>query len=76
MKNANKEDVGSCNKYEGSVCIKKYLLSREKRDKVHKFINKQLRKEYIRLSKLSQTTLVFFVGKKDSRKHVVQDYRY
>ena len=76
MKNANKEDVESYNRYEGSVCINKYPLSREKRDKVHKFINKQLRKEYIRLSKLPQTTLVFFVEKKDSRKHMVQDYRY
>ena len=29
-----------------------YLLSREEREEVHKFISEQLRKEYIRLSKL------------------------
>jgi len=29
------------------------------------------RVEYNRLSKLSQTASVFFVGKKDSRKHIV-----
>ena len=40
------------------------------------FILEQLRKEYIRPSKLSQTTLVFFVGKKDRKKRMVQDYRY
>ena len=30
-----------------------YLLSRKKRGKVHKFINKQLKKIYIRFLKLS-----------------------
>jgi len=35
-----------------------------------------LRKEYIRLSKLPQTAPVFFVGKKDGKKQMVQDYRY
>jgi len=34
----------------------------------------QLRKEYIRLSKLPQMSLVFFVGKKDSSKRMVIDY--
>jgi len=29
-----------------------YLLSREEREEVHKFISEQLRKVYIRLSKL------------------------
>ena len=53
-----------------------YPLSREEREEVHKFIEEQLRKEYIRLSKSLQTTPVFFVGKKDGKKHMVQDYRY
>jgi len=48
-----------------------YLLSREEREEVHEFINKQLRKGYIRLSKLSQTALVFFVEKKDGKKRMV-----
>ena len=50
---------------------KVYLLSREERGKVDKFIKKQLRKGYIRPSKLSQIALVFFVGKKNSKKHIV-----
>jgi len=41
---------------------KLYLFSREKREKVHKFIKKQLRKEYIRPSKLPQVAPVFFAG--------------
>jgi len=47
---------------------KVYLLSREEKKEVHKFILKQLRKEYLRLSKSSQTALVFFIGKKDRKK--------
>jgi len=35
-----------------------------------------LRKGCIRLSKSPQTALVFFVGKKDGKKRIVQDYRY
>jgi len=35
-----------------------------------------LRKEYIRLSKLPQIAPVFFVGKKDGKKRMVQNYRY
>ena len=53
-----------------------YLLLREKREKVHEFISEQLRKEYIRPSKSPQTALVFFVVKKDSKKRMVQNYRY
>jgi len=55
---------------------KVYPLSREEREEVHKFINKQLRKRYIRLLKLPQMALVFFIGKKDGKKHIVQDYQY
>jgi len=40
------------------------------------FTKEQLRKEYIRPSKLPQMALVFFVEKKNSKKHMVQDCRY
>ena len=40
------------------------------------FIDKQLRKRYTRPLKLSQIALVFFIGKKNSKKSMVQDYRY
>jgi len=53
-----------------------YPLSREEREEVREFIREQLRKEYIQLSKLPQTVPVFFVGKKDGKKQMVQDYRY
>ena len=43
---------------------------------MHKFIQEQLRKGYIRPSKLPQIALVFFVGKKDGKKRMVQNYRY
>jgi len=43
---------------------------------MHEFIEEQLRKGYIRLSKSSQIALIFFVGKKDSKKYIVQNYRY
>jgi len=55
---------------------KVYPLLREEREEVHEFISKQLRKGYIRLLKLSQTAPVFFVGKKDGKKQIVQDYQY
>jgi len=35
-----------------------------------------LRKEYVRPLKLPQTVSVFFVEKKDSKKRMVQKYRY
>jgi len=37
-------------------------------------VEDQLRKEYIRPSKLPQTSPVFFVGKKDGGKRMVMDY--
>jgi len=55
---------------------KEYPLPREEREKVCEFISEQLRKGYIRLLKLSQMALVFFVGKKDGKKQMVQKYRY
>jgi len=63
---------------EGFVLRKEkvYSLSREEREKVHEFTAEQLRKGYIRPSKSLQTALVFFVGKKDGKKRIVQDYWY
>jgi len=49
-------------------------LSREEREKVREFVKKQLRKGYIQPSKSPQTALVFFVGKKNGKKRMVQDY--
>ena len=43
---------------------------------MHEFISEQLRKGYIRPLKLPQTVPVFFVEKKDRKKHMVQNYRY
>ena len=51
-----------------------YPLSKMEREEVQKFIEDQLRKEYIRSSKSPQMSLVFFVGKKDSNKRMVMDY--
>jgi len=51
-----------------------YLLSKDKRKKVQKFIDNQLRKGYIRFSKSSQMSLVFFVAKKNRSKRMVMDY--
>ena len=53
---------------------KVYPLLREEKEEVCKFISKQLKKGYIRPLKLSQTTPVFFVEKKDGKKQIVQDY--
>ena len=41
-----------------------YPLSKDEKEKVQKFVNDQLRKEYIRPSKSPQTSPVFFVAKK------------
>ena len=51
-----------------------YLLSRVEREEVQEFVKNQLRKGYIRPSKSPQTSLVFFVPKKDGKKKMVQDY--
>jgi len=55
---------------------KMYPLSREEREEVREFVKEQLRKEYIQPSKSPQMAPVFFVGKKDRKKRMVQDYRY
>ena len=51
-------------------------MSREEREEVREFMKEQLRKGYIWLSKSPQMALVFFVGKKNGKKRMVQDYRY
>ena len=55
---------------------KVYTFSREKREEVREFVKEQLRKGYIWPSKSLQTVPVFFVGKKNEKKRMVQDYRY
>ena len=55
---------------------KVYPLSREEREEIREFVKEQLRKGYIWPSKSPQIALVFFVGKKDGKKQMVQDYRY
>jgi len=52
-----------------------YSLSKNEREEVQNFVEDQLRKRYIKLSKSPQTSPVFFVGKKDSSKRIVMDYR-
>ena len=47
---------------------KVYLLSREE---VKEFVKRQLRKGYIRLSKVPQTASMFFIEKKDGKKRMV-----
>jgi len=51
-----------------------YPLSKDKREEVQNFVEDQLRKGYIRPTKSPQTSLVFFVGKKDRKKRIVMDY--
>jgi len=79
------ERMLTCKIWDHAIDIKKgfvlkkgkmYPLSREEREEVRKFIQEQLRKGYIRPSKLPQMAPVFFVGKKDGKKRMVQDYRY
>ena len=53
-----------------------YSLSRVEREEVQEFVKDQLRKGYIRPLKSPQTSLVFFVLKKDGKKRMVQNYRY
>jgi len=49
-------------------------MSRQKKEKVQEFMEEQLRKRYIRLSKSPQISPVFFVGKEYKKKRIVQDY--
>jgi len=51
-----------------------YPLSKNEREEVQNFVEDQLRKGYIKPSESPQTSLVFFVGKKDGSKRMVMDY--
>ena len=51
-------------------------LSVNEQKEVEAFLDDQLSKGYIRPSNCQQTSPVFFVPKKDGKKHMVQDYRY
>ena len=55
---------------------KVYPLSREEREEVREFIQKHIKKRYIRLSKSPQIVPIFFVEKKNRKKRMVQDYCY
>jgi len=53
-----------------------YLMLREEKEEVREFVEEQLKKGYIRLSKSLWTLPVFFVEKKNRKKIIVQDYQY
>src|SRR5947209_17103948 len=48
----------------------------EKLKEISVFIKDQLAKGYIHSSKSPQTSPVFFISKKDGKKHMVTDYQY
>ena len=50
-------------------------LFKDKRKEVQNFMNDQLRKGYIRPLKSPQTSLVFFIGKKDKSKRMIINYQ-
>ena len=52
-----------------------YPLSRNEKEEVQNFVDKHLKKGYIRPSKSPQTSPVFFVAKKNGRKCMVMNYR-
>ena len=53
-----------------------YPLSPLEQTEVDDFINEQLRKGYIRPSKSPQTSPIFFILKKDLKKHMCTNYHY
>jgi len=55
---------------------KLYPMSPMEQQKVRDFIDNQLKKGYIQPTKSPQTSLVFFIPKKDRKKRMVQDYHY
>ena len=55
---------------------KLYPCSPTERAEIDAFIDDQLAKGYIRPSKSDQTSLIFFIPKKDGKKRMVQDYRH
>ena len=78
-KDAHIENLGSRNRCKGGICAKEgegISIVKGRREEAHEFIQEQLRKEYIKPLKSPQMAPVFFVGKKDGKKRMVQDYRY
>jgi len=75
--NADKEVVELYNRDKRRICAKeeKGVLIVKRRE-MHEFTEEQLRKWYIRPSKLPQMTLVFFIEKKNGKKQIVQNYIY
>ena len=66
--------MGPCDRGKGRVCAKKgkgISIVREERGEVCEFIEKKLRKGYIRPSKSPQIAPIFFVGKKNGKKRMV-----
>ena len=53
-----------------------YSLSPKEREELDEFLNENLTCRKIRLSVSPQVAPVFFVAKKDSKKRLIQDYRY
>jgi len=51
-------------------------MSPTEQQEVRDFIDDQLKKGYIQPTKSPQTSLVFFILKKDGKKRMVQDYCY
>src|SRR5947209_3430585 len=51
-------------------------MSDEELKEISAFVKDQLAKGYIHPSQSSQTSLVFFISKKDGKKWMVTDYRY
>ena len=73
--NADKEVVELYNRDKERICAKEekgvLIVLIVKREEIHEFTEEQLRKWYLRPSKLPQMTLVFFVGKKNGKKQIV-----
>src|ERR1700753_3992525 len=53
-----------------------YSLSPAKTEVLDDFLQENIRKGFIRLSKLPQASPMFFVAKKNNKKHACMDYRY
>jgi len=78
-KNANEKNMGSCNKSKGRVYTEeeKSLSAVKRREGEGKRVHqKAVVERYILPSKSPQIAPVFFVGKKDRKKWMVQDYQY
>jgi len=60
--------MGSYDRYKKRVCTKKresISIIKKKKEAIYEFINEQLKKEYIKLSKSFQIILIFFCKKEE-----------